>query len=109
MTAAVDLAEILRAAPADIRSTLRRHARLARHDHAPIRVVAGSRPPHETGEGFFYTTPSGKTRVHHPNAYKWRTLYHPSQRHVSVGAAWLTRWLSRSPSYRHLLTMESAL
>ena len=108
MTAAVDLTALLRAAPADIRTTLRRRARLARHDHAPIKVVAGSRPPHETGEGYYWTTPSGRTRVRFPCAYKWRTLYHPSQRHVSVGAAWLTNWLSRSPAYRHLLTMEIA-
>jgi hypothetical protein len=34
---------------------------------------------------------SGKTIVHHPSAYKWPTLYHPSTRRVTAGAGWLVR------------------
>lgn len=34
------------------------------------------------GRSYYWTTPSGKTIVRHPNAYKWPTVYHASTRHL---------------------------
>lgn len=42
-----------------------------------------------TGESGYHTTPSGKTRVYHPNAYKWRTVYHCSTLACEVTEAWV--------------------
>lgn len=39
----------------------------------------------QTGEGFYHTTPSGKTRVHYPGAYKWRTAYVHSSWETTIG------------------------
>lgn len=57
----------------------------------PIRVVPGRGAPRMAGSGPYHTTLSGKTVVHHPNAYKWRTLYHPSTLRIEVGAEWVRR------------------
>jgi hypothetical protein len=44
-----------------------------------------------TGEGGYHTTPSGKTIVHHPGAYGWRTVYHCSTRAVEIPAKLLAQ------------------
>jgi hypothetical protein len=49
-------------------------------------VQLGSGKPALVGESYYWTTPSGKTIVRHPNAYGWRTLYHPSTLAVECGA-----------------------
>lgn len=36
------------------------------------------------GESYFWTTPSGKTRINHPGAYKWPKVYVPSTRCIEV-------------------------
>ena len=51
--------------------------------------IDGFSPPTLCGEGYYWTTPSGKTRVRHPGAYKWRCVYHPSTMHIEVGRGWL--------------------
>jgi hypothetical protein len=43
------------------------------------------------GQGGYHTTPSGKTIVHHPSAYKWRTVYHASTLEVNVNPRFLAR------------------
>jgi len=53
--------------------------------HVPIEIVEGYRPPTYVGRSYYFTTPSGKTVVHHPNAYGWRTRYWPSTLRVVVG------------------------
>jgi hypothetical protein len=54
----------------------------------PIVEVDGDDPPREAGESFYWTTPSGKTRVSYPRAYGWRTVYHHSTLRVEVGRDW---------------------
>ena len=51
--------------------------------------------PRIEGEGYYWTTPSGKTRVYYPNAYKWPTMYWPSTRRVVVGIRWVQQALAR--------------
>jgi hypothetical protein len=55
-----------------------------------VEIVEGSEAPQETGESYYWTTPSGKTRISHPNAYRWRKVYHGSTRAVTVGMGWLS-------------------
>lgn len=81
---------------ADFRSFIRAQAGERGSTH-PIRLVAGSGSPRWDGEGFYYTTLSGKTRVHSPKAYKWPTVYHCSTRKLDVPILWL---LARRPSLR---------
>lgn len=53
--------------------------------HYPVVLVDGAAPPVARGRSFYFTTPSGRTIVHHPNAYGWRTRYWPSTHRVEVG------------------------
>lgn len=55
----------------------------------PIIAVDGFAPPKLKGSRYYFTTPSGKTIVKYPNAYGYRTLYHPSTLRVEVGKGWL--------------------
>ena len=55
----------------------------------PIHIVEGAAEPQYLGECGYHTTPSGKTIVRHPNAYKWPTVYHCSTLRVVVGRDWL--------------------
>lgn len=75
---------------ADVRSFVRARAG-QRGTSFPIRVVSGVAGPSIKGEGYYWTTPSGKTRVNHPNAYKWPTVYHCSTIHLEVSVGWLKR------------------
>lgn len=56
-----------------------------------IRIDGTDDAPALAGDGYYWTTPSGKTIVSHPNAYGWPTWYHGSTRHLVVGDGWLTR------------------
>jgi hypothetical protein len=71
------------------RRAARDAAGLPRCDRRPVCVIPGASAPTCEGAGYYFTTPSGKTVVHHPNAYGYRTLYHCSTRRVEVGARWL--------------------
>ena len=55
----------------------------------PVEVVEGRSPPELIGDSYYFTTPSGNTRVHHPGAYKWPTRYWPSTKRIEVGRKWL--------------------
>lgn len=55
----------------------------------PVHEIDGAAPPRLAGESYYWTTPSGKTRVEHPNAYGWPTRYWPSTLRVEVGREWL--------------------
>ncbi len=55
----------------------------------PVTVISGDGAPEINGKSYYWTTPSGKTIVHHPNAYGWPTWYHHSTLRVVVGADWL--------------------
>ena len=57
----------------------------------PIMTVGGDQPPRLEGESYYWTTPSGKTRVRHPNAYGWPTTYHRSTRRITVGVDWIKK------------------
>ena len=74
-----------------------RRARLARQyagdTNHPVVEEPGNAAPRMDGESYYHTTPSGKTIVRHPNAYKWPTTYHASTLRVVVGSAWLDRAL----------------
>jgi hypothetical protein len=75
-------------------SNLRRMAReqAGAHRSCPVAIVYGSdRAPEIEGHSYYHTTPSGRTIVYNPNAYGWRTLYHPSTLRVVVGDRWPTR------------------
>jgi hypothetical protein len=41
------------------------------------------------GESYYWTTPSGKTRIQYPASYRWPMQYHSSTLCVEVGADWL--------------------
>lgn len=71
-----------------IRSFVRRLAGHAGSSY-PIVVTPGDSAPTLCGRSYYWTTPSGKTEVRHPNAYGWPTLYHASTRRIEVGASWL--------------------
>lgn len=73
------------------RTAIRRYVGIS-DNFPPINIVEGYDAPKSLGESFFHTTPSGKTIVNYPNAYGYRTLYHPSTRRVTVGAGWLTAY-----------------
>lgn len=61
-----------------------------RHNCTPVAALPGSyRPPTRLGEPGYWTTPSGKTIVRHPNAYGWPTVYHCSSERIVVGEYWL--------------------
>jgi len=54
-----------------------------------IEIIPGvALAPRSVGESYYWTTPSGKTIVHHPSAYRWPTWYHASTRRVIVGEIW---------------------
>jgi hypothetical protein len=55
---------------------------------APICYVEGNQSPTLTGESYYWTTPSGRTRIEHPNSYGWPMRYHHSTRRISVGRDW---------------------
>jgi hypothetical protein len=55
--------------------------------NAPVRIVDGVEV-RIVGEGYYHTTPSGRTRVQYPGAYKWRTVYHASTLCVEIGRDW---------------------
>lgn len=60
------------------------------HTRMPVVIIIGSdQPPRIAGESYYWTTPSGKTRVHYPNAYGYPTLYHASTRRIEVGSGYL--------------------
>jgi hypothetical protein len=90
MTNLTTTAQSLVDSDADVRSCVRNAAGM-RGSSCPIVVVPGSSRPYSAGSAGYHTTPSGKTRVHHPGAYKWRTLYHHSTQRVEVGAEWVRR------------------
>ena len=57
-----------------------------------IQIIPGiALAPRSVGQSYYWTTPSGKTIVHHPNAYRWPTWYHPSTRRVIVGEQWIAQ------------------
>lgn len=64
--------------------------RSANASHIKIEIIPGiALAPREVGRSYYWTTPSGKTIVHHPNAYRWPTWYHASTRRVIVGSDWI--------------------
>lgn len=72
-----------------VASLVRQIAGCSKHDSVQVVMVPGSAAPHQRGESYYWTTPSGKTRVAHPNAYGWPTVYHASTRRIVVGAEWI--------------------
>jgi hypothetical protein len=55
-----------------------------------IDVIPGiALAPRTVGQSYYWTTPSGKTIVHHPSAYRWPTWYHASTRRIIVGEQWV--------------------
>jgi hypothetical protein len=76
-------------------------ARLACRDGAnhPVTILPESdQSPRRIGEGFYFTTPSGKTIINHPSAYHWPKSYHGSTLAIEVGHGWLDAW---GPYTRH--------
>jgi hypothetical protein len=56
-----------------------------------IIIIHGNSRPKLTGNSYYWTTPSGKTIIRHPNAYRWAKIYSPSTRRIEVGINWLHR------------------
>lgn len=73
----------------DQRNKIRDYLGLERNNRYPINLTEGNNPPEIQGEGYYWTTLSGKTIVHYPNAYKWPTRYHNSTLHITVGKDWI--------------------
>ncbi len=71
--------------------SIRRQLRLSAgaRTHVPCTVVAGDAKPELTGESYYCTTLSGKTRINYPSAYRWPMWYHASTIRVEVGASYL--------------------
>lgn len=82
-----------------LNALLRETAGLNVRDCRPIDIVHGDFPPRQVGSSYYFTTPSGKTIVRHPNAYGWRTRYWPSTRRVEVGAAWFNALCATVAAY----------
>lgn len=82
------------AAPVETTPHQRTAARLAAgvnrgNNSYPVIVIrGGALAPRLLGDDYYWTTPSGKTVVHYPGAYKWPTRYWPSTRRVVVGEYW---------------------
>lgn len=76
-------------------------ARLVSRDdgNRPVEIVRGKNSdsiyPHITGIGAYWTTPSEKTIISYPNAYRWPKTYHCSTRGTTVGKLWLARRKNR--------------
>jgi hypothetical protein len=68
------------------------------HSSIPVVVVDGGAAPRLTGESYYWTTPSGKTRVRHPKAYGWYTRYWHSTLAVEVGRDWIVEHIVESRS-----------
>jgi hypothetical protein len=77
------------------------------HNTCPVRFLFNDDPPQLFGESWYYTTPSGKTRIRHPNAYHWPKSYHSSTLEVVVGVYWFRNQLS--PEELALLVEEVVL
>ena len=67
----------------------------------PIRVVEGDAAPQLAGESWGYRTRGGRV-IRHPSSYArrgWSSMvYSPSTHHITVGAEWAGRTLTRAPS-----------
>jgi len=64
--------------------------------HVDVVTIEGSKkqknsPPKLAGHAGYHTTPSGKTIVTYPSAYKWRTVYHCSTERIEVGREWIRK------------------
>lgn len=83
-----------------LRRMIRKNARGCHNASMPIRIVAGGKQPTVEGEPSYHTTPSGKTIVHYPSAYKWKTIYHPSTQRVEVGFNWIVSQFTETTANR---------
>jgi hypothetical protein len=54
-------------------------------------IPNSNQDPQTIGEGFYYTTPSVKTRINHPSSYGWKMWYHHSTLQLTVGDKWINR------------------
>jgi hypothetical protein len=70
---------------------LRRAIKRGCPPHVCVYIEDGSVRPQLLGESGYHTTPSGKTVVTYPNAYKWRTVYHRSTERITVGRKWIEK------------------
>lgn len=77
-----------------IASMCRRLAGCSKYDNVSVILFPGPSEPTECGRGPYHTTPSGKTIVRYPSAYRWPTWYHASTRRVEVGADWISSAIS---------------
>jgi len=73
------------------RRAARAHCGRRAYASIPVEVIAGGAPPAVQGEGYYWTTPSGKTIVHYPSAYRWPKWYHRSTLRVVVGEQWIAQ------------------
>lgn len=74
-----------------LKTLIRDELGLNRYNRCPIELVKGDCAPHFEGKRGHWTTPSGKTIVHYPNAYKYTKVYHRSTRKIVVGEQWVLR------------------
>lgn len=72
-----------------IKSIIRKNAGVAPSDTFPrIEIRDGAAAPRLIGRSYYWTTPSGRTAIQHPNAYGWPVRYHHSSRRIVVGRDW---------------------
>lgn len=83
-----------KASLAQHRTWIRSQTPWGARDRSPIVIVEGDQGPTTEGEAGYWTTPSGKTRITYPNAYKWRKVYHCSTARIVVGREWLADRIS---------------
>jgi len=70
---------------------LRRAIKRGYPSHVRVVIEEGNTRPQLLGESGYHTTPSGKTVVTYPNAYRHRTVYHCSTERITVGRNWIEK------------------
>jgi len=82
---------------------LRRAIKRGCPSHVRVVIEEGNTRPQLLGESRYHTTPSGKTVVTYPNAYKHRTVYHCSTERITAGRKWIEK------NIRTLAELDSAM
>lgn len=60
----------------------------APNSNITIVEVEGKSAPKKVGHSYYFTTPSGKTRINYPSSYGWPMKYHHSTLKIVVGKDW---------------------
>lgn len=73
----------------EVLATVRKACGCSGRSFPIIRAEDPVQSPKLQGESFYWTTASGRTRIKHPNSYRWPKTYHPSTLKIVVGQLWI--------------------